>query len=64
MREARALSVVLASVGLASNLAALRALASEGIQHGHMRLHNRKSLEPAAPAAHGLHVANGAEVRP
>ncbi len=40
--SARRLSVVLASVGLASNLAALRALASEGIQRGHMRLHNRK----------------------
>ncbi|MFB6086335.1 MAG: hydroxymethylglutaryl-CoA reductase, degradative [Halodesulfurarchaeum sp.] len=30
---------VLASVGLAQNLAALRALVSEGIQRGHMRLH-------------------------
>ncbi|MDZ7849942.1 MAG: hydroxymethylglutaryl-CoA reductase, degradative [Halodesulfurarchaeum sp.] len=30
---------VLASVGLAQNLAALRALVSEGIQQGHMRLH-------------------------
>ena len=29
------------SVGLASNLAALAALASEGIQQGHMRLHER-----------------------
>ncbi|MDI1474972.1 hydroxymethylglutaryl-CoA reductase, degradative [Polyangium sp. y55x31] len=36
------LGVVLASVGLASNLAALRALAGEGIQRGHMRLHERK----------------------
>ena len=34
--------MVLASVGLASNLAALRALAGEGIQKGHMRLHERK----------------------
>lgn len=41
-RSARDLAVVLASVGLASNMAALRALASEGIQRGHMRLHNRK----------------------
>ena len=36
------LSIILASVGLASNLAALRALAGEGIQKGHMRLHVRK----------------------
>lgn len=33
---------VLASVGLAQNLGALRALASEGIQQGHMALHARQ----------------------
>lgn len=33
------LAEVMASVGLAQNLAALRALVSEGIQKGHMRLH-------------------------
>ena len=31
------------AAGVASNLAALRALAGEGIQRGHMRLHSRKS---------------------
>jgi hydroxymethylglutaryl-CoA reductase len=31
----------MASAGLAQNLAALRALVSEGIQKGHMRLHAR-----------------------
>jgi len=36
------LGIVLGAVGLASNLAALRALAGEGIQKGHMRLHDRK----------------------
>ena len=35
------LGCVAAAVGLANNLAALRALVCEGIQHGHMRLHNR-----------------------
>jgi hydroxymethylglutaryl-CoA reductase len=39
--SARELSMVAASVGLASNLAALRALATEGIQRGHMSLHAR-----------------------
>jgi hydroxymethylglutaryl-CoA reductase len=34
-------SMVLSAVGLAQNMAALRALASEGIQKGHMRLHAR-----------------------
>jgi len=33
---------VLAAVGLAQNLGALRALASEGIQQGHMALHARQ----------------------
>jgi hydroxymethylglutaryl-CoA reductase len=35
------LGMVIACVGLASNLAALRAMASEGIQRGHMSLHAR-----------------------
>ena len=35
------LGQVIASVGLAQNLAALRALATEGIQRGHMTLHAR-----------------------
>ncbi|WP_298279987.1 hydroxymethylglutaryl-CoA reductase, degradative [Ferroplasma sp.] len=34
-------ATVLASVGLAQNFAALRALADEGIQSGHMKLHAR-----------------------
>jgi hydroxymethylglutaryl-CoA reductase len=34
-----ALSAIMASVGLAQNLSALRALACEGIQRGHMELH-------------------------
>ncbi len=32
---------VIASVGLAQNFAAIRALATEGIQKGHMSLHAR-----------------------
>jgi hydroxymethylglutaryl-CoA reductase len=31
--------MILAATGLAQNLSAIRALASEGIQKGHMRLH-------------------------
>jgi hydroxymethylglutaryl-CoA reductase len=44
IRDSRDLAVVMAAVGLASNLAALRALAGEGIQEGHMRLHRRKEI--------------------
>ena len=35
------LAGIIASVGLAQNLTALRALVAEGIQYGHMRLHAR-----------------------
>lgn len=40
-QSAAELGMVIASVGMASNLAALRALACEGIQRGHMSLHAR-----------------------
>jgi hydroxymethylglutaryl-CoA reductase len=36
------LAEIIVSVGLAQNLAALRALATEGIQRGHMGLHARQ----------------------
>ena len=39
VKTARELGEVLAAVGLAQNFAALRALATEGIQKGHMKLH-------------------------
>jgi hydroxymethylglutaryl-CoA reductase len=42
VRSARELAQVMAAVGLAQNLAALRALAAEGIQKGHMSLHARQ----------------------
>ncbi len=41
VKSASELACVMASVGLAQNLSALRALASEGIQKGHMKLHAR-----------------------
>ena len=39
--SARELAGVMAAVGLASNMAAMRALTAEGIQRGHMALHAR-----------------------
>jgi hydroxymethylglutaryl-CoA reductase len=42
VQSARELAEVMAAVGLAQNLAALRALAMEGIQRGHMKLHARQ----------------------
>jgi hydroxymethylglutaryl-CoA reductase len=41
VKSANEFAEVLAAVGLAQNLAALRALSSEGIQRGHMSLHAR-----------------------
>jgi len=41
VKTAKELGEVMAAVGLAQNLAALRALAAEGIQRGHMSLHAR-----------------------
>jgi hydroxymethylglutaryl-CoA reductase len=42
VESAQELAQVIAAVGLAQNLAAIRALATDGIQHGHMRLHARQ----------------------
>jgi len=41
VKTAKELGEIIAAVGLAQNLAALRALATEGIQKGHMALHAR-----------------------
>ena len=52
--SARELAEIMAAVGLAQNLAALRALATEGIQRGHMALHARQIAMAAG--------ATGAEI--
>ncbi len=63
--HAQELAVVLAAAGLASNLAALRALSGEGIQKGHMKLHARKAeAEQAAVNGHAVHGHTLPEVRP
>lgn len=50
--SARELAQVAAAVGLAQNFAAIRALATEGIQSGHMRMHARQlALAAGADAA-------------
>jgi hydroxymethylglutaryl-CoA reductase len=50
--DAQELASIAAAVGLASNLAAVRALATDGIQRGHMGLHAR-SVALAAGATAG-----------
>lgn len=54
VQTASQLAEVIVSVGLAQNLAALRALATEGIQRGHMGLHARQIA--IAAGAHGEQV--------
>jgi hydroxymethylglutaryl-CoA reductase len=49
VKSASELACVIASVGLAQNLAAIRALSTEGIQKGHMKLH-AKNIAVAAGA--------------
>ena len=54
VKSASDLAEVCVAVGLASNLAAMRALATEGIQKGHMGLHARQIA--MAAGAHGSEV--------
>jgi hydroxymethylglutaryl-CoA reductase len=52
VESARELSAITASVGLAQNLGALKALATEGIQAGHMRMHARTVAATAGAEPH------------
>jgi hydroxymethylglutaryl-CoA reductase len=53
------LAEIMVSVGLAQNLAAIWALATEGIQRGHMRLHARQvALAAGAQGAQVQKIAN------
>jgi hydroxymethylglutaryl-CoA reductase len=54
IQSARELAEIIVSVGLAQNFAAIRALATEGIQRGHMSLHARQLAMAAG--------ANGDEI--
>lgn len=54
VQSASELSEVLAAVGLAQNMGALRALATEGIQRGHMSLHARNLAITAGAKGHKI----------
>lgn len=60
VKTAQELAGIIASVGLAQNFAALRALATEGIQRGHMSLHARNIA--ASVGATGREIDQVAEV--
>jgi hydroxymethylglutaryl-CoA reductase len=59
VQSANQLAEIIVSVGLAQNLAALRALATEGIQRGHMSLHARQVA--MAAGAEGEQIARLAQ---
>ena len=50
------LSELMAAVGLAQNMAALKALATEGIQRGHMSLHARSVAATAGALDHEIDI--------
>ena len=54
VKSASELGQVIASVGLAQNLAALRALSTEGIQRGHMALHARNIAVQAGASGEAI----------
>jgi len=54
VKTASELAEIIVSVGLAQNLAAIRALATEGIQRGHMSLHARQVA--IAAGAEGIQI--------
>jgi hydroxymethylglutaryl-CoA reductase len=58
--DSRTLAGIIGAAGLASNLAALRALATEGIQRGHMALHHRSQTADREP----LSATAGSSPRP
>jgi len=60
VKTADELAGLIAAVGLAQNLSALRALAAEGIQRGHMRVHARNVAVSAGALGHEVHRVSNA----
>lgn len=59
VKSARELACIIGAAGLAQNLSAIRALASEGIQKGHMKLHAQNIAASAGvPQEQMAHVIN------
>ena len=56
VKSATELGQVITAVGLAQNLAALRALATEGIQRGHMKLHAKNIAVQAGVSSNEIDV--------
>ncbi len=63
VKTASELAEIIASVGLAQNFAAMRALATEGIQKGHMRLHSKNIAVQAGAIGVQIEKVSGQMVR-
>ena len=56
VKKASELASIVASVGLAQNLAALRAIATTGIQSGHMKLHAKNIASQAGASEEEINI--------
>lgn len=63
VKTAPELGEIMAAVGLAQNFAALRALATEGIQRGHMKLHAKNIAQMAGAAGDLIEKVAGQMVK-
>lgn len=63
VKSAKELSEVIAAVGLAQNFAALRALSTEGIQKGHMKLHAKNIAITAGAERQEIEEVSGRMVK-
>ena len=59
VETAQELAEITVAVGLAQNMAALRALATEGIQRGHMALHARNIAIVAGAVGNEIEIVAG-----
>ncbi len=63
VESAKELAEVIVSVGLAQNLGALKALATEGIQRGHMSLHSRSVAMAAGATGELIDIVTNEMIR-
>ena len=63
VKTSKALAEIIASVGLAQNLGALRALVDEGIQEGHMKLHAKNIAISAGAKDHEIDIISNTMIK-
>ena len=63
VKTSKELAEIIASVGLAQNLGALRALDDEGIQEGHMKLHAKNIAISAGAKDHEIDMISSTMIK-